>query len=76
VDHRLVVGELVEGHAVRAEVAHGHLNGVDPAEDVELGDDEASQAVEARGVLERHGVEPSAAAGAARGGPELAPGLT
>ena len=46
-----------------------------PGEHVELGDHEPGEAVHARGVAERHQVEPAGAPGAAGGGAELAADL-
>ena len=46
-----------------------------PAEHVELGDDEAGEPVDARGVAQRDQVEPAAAALAAGGGAVLVPAL-
>src|SRR3954471_22846423 len=75
VHDRLVVREVVEGRALRAEVAHAYVQRVDAGEHVELGDHEAGEAVDPSGVLQRHEVEPSGAAGPAGGGAELAAGL-
>ena len=71
----LVIGELVEAHAVGPEVAHRHTERVDPGEGVELGDRDAGEGVEADGVAKRDEVEPAAAPRPPGGGTELAAGL-
>src|SRR3712207_7618096 len=41
--------ELVEGGAARAVVAHAHVERIHPGQDVELGQDQAGEAVDAGG---------------------------
>lgn len=46
-----------------------------PTQDVELGDGDARQAIESRGVAQQYGIKPAAPAAAAGGGPEFGTAL-
>ena len=59
VEHRLVIGEVVELGALRAPVASTGADALETRKDIQLGDCECSERVEARRVAKRHEVEPT-----------------
>src|SRR5215210_7368541 len=65
---------MVEGITVES-VADADTDGVEAVENVELGQGDAVDAGGANRLAHEHGVEPAAAALAARDGAELAPAL-
>src|SRR5690606_36549328 len=69
-EHLPIAGKLVDLIAVDP-VAHADAQGVHSAEDVELGERKAGQAVDPRSEAQRHHVQPAAPPGATGGGPEL-----
>ena len=60
-----MVGKVRELRALGAAVGRAEAHGVEPGEDVELGDDEPRQRVDAGRVAQRDEVEPPRAPGAA-----------
>src|SRR3954451_11708129 len=71
----LVVRKGVERRLLLAAIARAHLDALEAAEDVELGDDERRERVDACRVLQRDEVEPARPARAARRGAELTAAL-
>ena len=71
--HRLLHGEVVVTHAV-ALVGHAHLDGVEGRKHIQLRESHIGEPVHLGGVAPDDGIEPAAAALAARGDAELMTG--